>query len=327
MRTFLGFLIVLVILAAAGLAAAVQWGGPADPAAAATAGAKPVGVVELTDLPPVERYLARDGSQLAYRRYLPAAGPARASIALLHGFASRSQSLHAVARALAAAGFEVHVLDLRGHGESGFKGMVDYAGQVSDDVEDFARAVAPMARPRLLFGFDAGGGIALRIAGSARDTLFDAYLPAAPWLGPRASTQRSGNAAGVDTGRARLLAIDLLNRFGVRRYNGLPLMNFAAEPQAGAGRTAQYSYMLAASFRPQPDLKSEIRSIQRPVEIVVGANDEQMVPDRFEAEFDAAGHHVPVTIVPNVGHAGLIVEAPGIQAIVDSANRLAPHRL
>ncbi|CAN5506709.1 alpha/beta hydrolase [soil metagenome] len=324
MRKLLTFLIVVVVLAALGLAGAIRWGGPGLPTPLEPT-AKPVGMNDLTGLPKVERYVARDGTSMAYRHYVPPAGPARASITLLHGFSSRSQSLHAVARALAGAGFEVFALDVRGHGDSGVRGAVDYVGQLDDDLADYLQFVKPAA-PRLLAGFSAGGGLALRTAGSARGQAFDAYLLVAPYLGPSASTNRS-SSAGVAIGKPRRFALDLVNRFGIHRYNGMPLTSFAMDDLATVGLTPLYSYALASSFAPQADYKAQIRAIGKPLEIVVGANDENFIPDQFAAEFESAGHAVPVTIVANVGHRGIIVEAPGIQAIVDSAIRLVPNKL
>ena len=53
---------------------------------------RPLKEVDFSDLPPVTHYLARDGAQLAYRRY---AGDPDRQVVLVHGSAGSSISMHA----------------------------------------------------------------------------------------------------------------------------------------------------------------------------------------------------------------------------------------
>src|SRR5262245_3067285 len=62
--------------------------------------------VDRSTMPALERFAARDGTQLSYRRY-PARGPANDRIAILiHGSSGSSVAVHALADALAARGVE-----------------------------------------------------------------------------------------------------------------------------------------------------------------------------------------------------------------------------
>src|SRR5215831_14080453 len=90
--------------------------------------------LDLDGLPPISRYTARDGARLAYRAY-PGESPNVA--VMLHGSASQSSVLNAMARAINREGATVYALDVRGHGESGRRGDIDYIGQLEDDVADF----------------------------------------------------------------------------------------------------------------------------------------------------------------------------------------------
>ncbi len=120
--------------------------------------------VDRSTMPALERFSARDGTELAYRHY-PARGQATGKIAILvHGSSGSSAAVHALADALAARGVETYAPDIRGHGGSGTRGDIAYLGQLEDDMADFVavvRKTSPDA-PITLLGHSAGGGFALR---------------------------------------------------------------------------------------------------------------------------------------------------------------------
>src|SRR5215813_13471503 len=78
--------------------------------------------LDRTDLPEVSFFQARDGTALAYRRYDPQTGGSGHVALLVHGSAGHSAIMHAIGKALAAAGMPVLALDIRGHGRSGTRG-------------------------------------------------------------------------------------------------------------------------------------------------------------------------------------------------------------
>jgi hypothetical protein len=158
----------LVFLAViAGLA--ILFGGPGDPPPMASINS-PFKGIDYSDMPAVSHFAARDGTSLAFRAYPPAGGAATGSVVLVHGSSASSISMHLMAKGFASAGYSAYALDIRGHGESGTKGHIDYIGQLEDDLEDFVRSIKP-PRPSALVGFSAGGGFALRFAGSTRQKL------------------------------------------------------------------------------------------------------------------------------------------------------------
>ncbi|MEO7953518.1 MAG: alpha/beta fold hydrolase, partial [Polaromonas sp.] len=171
----------LVAAVACALALAVWLGGP-KPIAALASINEPFAHVDYSGIPDVQRYPARDGTALAYRHYAPgASGTGTRRIVLVHGSSASSRSMHPLARALTAAGFTVDALDMRGHGDSGPHGQAAYVGQLEDDLQDFMRAV-PFSGPSTLLGFSSGGGFVLRLAGGARQSLFDRYVLLSPFL-------------------------------------------------------------------------------------------------------------------------------------------------
>ena len=310
-----GVAVVSVLLALAVVLGAPQ---PLPPMESINA---PFRSVDFSDLAQLKRYTARDGERLAFRAYAPATSPAKGSAVLIHGSSASSNSLHPLAKGLAQAGYAVYALDMRGHGESGPKGQVAYIGQLEDDVEDFLESVQP-AGTRTLVGFSSGGGLALRFAASSRQQLFDQYVLLAPFIHQDAPTYRPEAGGWVATGVARIIALTLLNRFGITRFNTLPVLAFALTSEAQKFLTPTYSYALAANFRPHNDYRADIGAAEQPLRVLVGQDDEVFHADQFSAVFEEAGRPVPVTILPGVGHIDITSQPVAIQAIAETIGSL-----
>ncbi|MEQ8294726.1 MAG: alpha/beta hydrolase [Roseovarius sp.] len=113
-----------------------------------------------------DRLVHPDGTRIFYRSWRPAAG-ARAVVVICHGFNSHGGQYAGPAEALAAAGFHVYALDLRGRGRS--DGPRFRVGSIADYVADL-RAVIDLARSRdpglgvFLLGHSAGGVVATTYA-------------------------------------------------------------------------------------------------------------------------------------------------------------------
>ena len=104
--------------AAAVLALALYFGGPSAIAAKNSINT-PFKSLDYRSMPAIQRYGARDGAALAYRHYPSSVVEPSRRIVLIHGSSASSRSMHPLAEALAAAGFSVDALDIRGHGDSG----------------------------------------------------------------------------------------------------------------------------------------------------------------------------------------------------------------
>ena len=205
---------------------AIIFGGPRTPHPMGSI-VDPFSSVDFSDLPPPASFTARDGTKLAYRSYAPAASaPGEGCVVLIHGSSATSSSMHPMAKELSAAGFTTYALDVRGHGGSGDKGQIGYIGQLEDDLTDFMRAVSPPA-PVTLAGFSSGGGFALRFAGSSGQDLFQSYLFLAPFLSQDAPSLRPAGGGWASVGVPRIIALSILNGFGLRTFNSLPVLRFA----------------------------------------------------------------------------------------------------
>ena len=305
----------IAIIAAAAIA--LVKGGPRQPVPLESINA-PFKEVDFSDLPALRRFPARDGASLAWRAYLPHAGVPLACVVLIHGSSASSASLHPLARQFAAAGYAACVPDVRGHGESGRRGTIDYIGQLEDDLEDLLAALPGelAALPKTLIGFSAGGGFALRVAGSTRQHLFDRYVLLAPFLHHKARTTRNEVGGWVSVGMPRLAVLTVLNGLRIRAFNHLPTIAYALAPEVRDQLTPQYSFNLMQNFRPHADYRADIRGVRRPLHVLAGADDEVFHAREYAAAFEEAGAHVPVTLVPGTGHIGLTLDAPAIAAIV-----------
>src|SRR6201996_7674521 len=160
----------LVVVLLVALACVIAFGTAPPPAQAM----KPRHL-DLSGLPSLNRYLARDGIPLAYRLY-----PGRGDevVILLHGSGTESSVMNGPAKALNADGATVYAPDLRGHGASGRRGDIDYIGQLDDDIADLAMLVRKEHRHAklTLIGFSGGGALTIRIAGGKYGALFDRYI-------------------------------------------------------------------------------------------------------------------------------------------------------
>lgn len=321
MMRFLVVCLAVLTAVAVALVLALALGGPAAPGALPGVN-DPFKNVDHSGMPGLDWYPARDGAVLAYRAYPAEGGAPRGSVVLAHGSSASSASMHTLAKALAAAGFAVYALDVRGHGASGQRGLIDHIGQLDEDLEDFLDAVRP-ARPLTLAGFSSGGGFALRFAAGPRQQRFDHYLLLSPYLGHDAPTTRPGGGGWVKVGVPRLVAIVLLNRFGIRAANQLPVLRFALDPRVRASLTPWYSFNLMVNFGPPQDLKAGIRAMGPSVRLVAGQADDLFFADRFEAVFREAGRPIPVTLVPGTAHVTLTLAPAAVAAVVEQARILA----
>lgn len=310
--------VIILLLLLGVLAAAIALGGPGPIAPLASINA-PFAKADFSGIPPARTFAARDGTRLAWLHY-PAANTAQAStsaprrVVLVHGSSARAQSMHVLARALAAQGLDVAALDMRGHGDSGQRGHASYIGQLDDDIEDFMRAV-PHAGPSTLVGFSSGGGFALRFAGGSRQDLFDRYVLLAPFLHHSAPTNRPSDGGWVSVGLPRIVGLTFLNLAGVSTFNRLPVLRFGLNDMARPLLTASYDFTLMASFRPRNNYQADMRNAKRPLQVVAGRDDELFDATKYAAVFEAAGRPVPVTLLDGINHIGLTLDNNAVLAV------------
>jgi alpha-beta hydrolase superfamily lysophospholipase len=281
-----------------------------------TSVSKTAGAVDRSDMPDLERFHARDGTELAYRRY-PAGSPPSGQIAVVvHGSSGSSIAVHALAKALAARGVDTYAPDIRGHGASGTRGDIAYIGQLEDDLADFVgeiRKTAPVA-PLTLIGHSSGGGFALRVAGSPIQNLFVRTVLLAPYLGYDAPSSREDAGGWASPDIPRFLGLSLLHRLGIVCCESLPTIAFAVAANSSAILASTYSYRLMRNFGSSASYRDDLAAAGKPVSVFAGAADELMFPDKYR---DAVGARAPVRLIEGVNHMGMISDPAAISVIAE----------
>jgi non-heme chloroperoxidase len=288
----------------------------------------PFASIDTRDLPPLERYRARDGAELSFRRY---PGGNRQATVLIHGSAGSSIDMHPLARALQADGATVFVPDLRGHGANSPRGDIAYPGQLEDDLSDLLdrmQAPAPAAAWNLV-GFSSGGGFALRIAASdALGKRFSRCILIAPYLKYNAPSVRSGESLAHEDAKhtsatlsdwaapftGRIIGLSILDSLGLHVFDGLPVIAFAV-PAGESSVTHTYSWRLLRDFGAHSDYVADIRALRCPTRVYVGADDQLLYPDKLAGEFQLQRADIPVVVVPGAGHSDMITRPDAIGVI------------
>jgi pimeloyl-ACP methyl ester carboxylesterase len=274
--------------------------------------------VDRSTMPPLQRFSARDGTQLAYRHY-PARGPASGKVAILvHGSSGSSPAVHALADALAARGVETYAPDMRGHGGSGTRGDIAYVGQLENDLDDLVAVVRKTspAEPLTLLGHSSGGGFALRVASSPIANRFARTILLAPYLGYDAPTNRPDSGGWASADIPRFLGLSVLRRLGVDCCEALPTLAFAVPSNSESILAASYSYRLMRNFATR-GYSNDFAATGNPVMLISGANDELMLADKYADAVHAVAASVEVRLIDGVDHMGIVSDPHAVSAVAD----------
>jgi non-heme chloroperoxidase len=315
LSTFVFVLVGIVIFVLAVGAALLAFTAPKAPPMMESIAA-PFRTMNFMTLPPVSHYSARDGAKLAYRSYPES--KAKQAVVLIHGSSGSSRSMHALAQYLQRNNIDVYALDVRGHGESGRKGDIDYVGQLEDDLEDFRNQMFKGEKDLTLLGLSSGGGFVLRFASSNRQQLFNRYVALAPFIRYDAPTTRPNNGEWAKASIPRILAITILGAAGQKWLGHLPVIAFGINPQTAQYQTATYSYRLGSNFGLHYNYSDDLKAIKQPLKVLVGANDELFYPEKFMQVFAESQPHPEIRIVPGAGHITLTTEPSALSAITEA---------
>lgn len=263
------------------------------------------------DLPPLRRYPARDGEQLAWRFY---DSSAEQILVFIHGSSAHGCSYHRLASAIAASGAAKVVLpNLRGHFLSGSRrGDVDYVGQLEDDMADL---IADLRRqhfdgPVVLGGHSSGGGFVIRFAGGAYANLASRFLMLSPVI-PTSNTLKGRTAGGwAYVSLRRIMGLSILNAFGIRGFNALPVIEFNKPERFRDGsETLAWSYRLSISYQPRTRYATDVRKLGDKAAVLIGEHDEAVDAQRLRALFERESPASAFAILPNVNHFEIFTSA------------------
>ncbi|WP_167760188.1 alpha/beta hydrolase [Paraburkholderia pallida] len=263
------------------------------------------------DLPALRRYTARDGEQLAWRFYDSAA---EQILVFIHGSSAHGRSYHHLAAAIAAAGAAKVVLpNLRGHYLSGRRrGDIDYVGQLEDDIADLIAELRNQHfdGPVVLGGHSSGGGFVIRFAGGAYAKLASRFLMLSPVI-PTSSTLRGRSAGGwAQVSLARIIGLSILNGFGMRGFNALPVIEFNKPVRFRDGsETLAYSHRLSISYQPRTRYAADVRKLADKGAVLIGEHDEAVDAQRLRALFERDSPTTTFTVLPDTNHFEIFTRA------------------
>jgi len=276
--------------------------------------------VDMSNLPPLERFQARDGTWLGYRHYAPSGAATGRGAVFIHGSSGSSGTVnHALTQALAAHGVETWALDMRGHGGSGTRGDIGHVGQLEDDLVDFVALVRKSAPdlPLTLVGHSAGGGFSLRIAATPiMQDMFVRTVLLAPYLGYDAPTNKPHSGGWANADIPRFLGLAALRKLGIDCCEQLPVLAFAVPPNSERILTPTYSDRLMRNFATR-GYRIDLPNVTRPLTIFSGAEDEMMISDKYAETVQALKPTVDVKVIEGVNHMGIVTNPKAVSAIAE----------
>lgn len=281
--------------------------------------------VDLSSLPAVERFQARDGTWLGYRHYGAGGVPTGRVAVVIHGSSGSSGgTIHALSQALAADGVEAFAVDMRGHGTSGTRGDIGYVGQLEDDLADFVammRNTVPSA-PLTLIGHSSGGGFTLRVAGSPIQNLFERFVLLAPYLGYDAPSTRPDSGGWARADIPRIIGLLALRAIGINCCEALPVLSLAVPPNSQKTLVGTYTDRLTRNFAVRGDFRRDLAAATKPLTIISGADDELMFSDKYVEAVRGAKVAVDVRVLDGINHMGIVAAPKAISIIAgDVATR------
>ena len=276
--------------------------------------------VDLSSLPAIDRFQARDGTWLGFRHYGAGGTPTGRVAIVIHGSSGSSGgTIHALSQALAAHGVEAFAVDMRGHGTSGTRGDIGYVGQLEDDLADFVtvlRNTVPSA-PLTLVGHSSGGGFALRVAGSPIQNLFERFVMLAPYLGYDAPSTRPSSGGWANADIPRIIGLLALRGLGVNCCEALPVLALAVPPNSEKTLVSTYTDRLMRNFAARGDFRRDLAAATKPLTIISGADDELMFSDKYAEAVRGAKVAVDVKVIDGINHMGIVAAPEAISIVAE----------
>ena len=163
-------------------------------------------------------------------------------------------------------------------------------------------------------------GAALPYGALDRDHLVKHLLELARRVGVENVTMRAlATEAGTSASSVYYHVKDkaaLLDQLGLHWFEHLPVLMFALPASAAATHTTHYSYRLQLSYRPHEDYLGDVRNITRPLRVLVGANDELFIAERYAPLLEPQQALLKVKVLPGVGHIGMVTDPVALAAIL-----------
>lgn len=229
------------------------------------------------------KFEMRDGIQIHGQKYQY---NSNLTVILLHGTLASSYTYNKMSGLLREAlKAEIITIDLRGHGQSGGKpGDISTSNQYVEDLNDIISKIKndDPNKNMILAGHSMGGGIILKYVETFSQELIDGYLLFAPNLGnnsPTTSQNMELKSNFIKIHLSRGLGLRMLNEIGIHQYDSLKVV-FYNLPEHMPIKS--YSYRSMEASYPE-DYKECLRTITKPLFLLVGENDEAFIAKEYPA--------------------------------------------
>ena len=116
--------------------------------------------------------------------------------------------------------------------------------------------------------------------------------------------------------KGRYVGLTILDRCGVHKWEGLPVLAFAMPPAANRLLTPIYSFRLSENFTQNAHYLDDLRHVTRPMVWLAGADDEFFYAEKFAPLAHGVRPDISVGAVPNAGHMGVVVNPQAIEQVV-----------
>jgi len=257
---------------------------------------------------PATQLLGVDGGTLAYE-VIGTAGPSAPLVVLAHGMGDDRRAYRFLAPALAAAGYRVVAVDLRGAGESS-TGWPSYSR--TDIAGDLVALVEQLGGPAVLVGHSIAGG-AVTIAAAAAPHLVTAVVELAPFTRKQSFSVGDLRSTAYRRGATHLMGTLLGSTKAWTKY--LDVAYPTTKPADYEARLEEITAMLAqpgrmkalqAMFKSAPtDADARLSDVSCPVLVVQGDADPDWADPRAEGEAIVAALPAGLgrlEVVPGSGH-------------------------
>jgi len=257
---------------------------------------------------PATQHLGVDGGTLAYELTGPTS-PSAPLVVLAHGMGDDRRAYRFLAPALAASGYRVVAVDLRGAGESS-TGWPSYSR--TDIAGDLVALVEHLGGPAVLVGHSIAGG-AVTIAAATAPHLVTAVVELAPFTRKQSFSLGDLRSTPYRRGATHLAGTLLGSEKSWARY--LDVAYPATKPADHDARLAEIMAMLAepgrmkalqAMFKSAPtDADAQLPHVRCPVLVIQGGADPDWADPRAEGEGIVAALPAGLgrlELVPGSGH-------------------------
>jgi non-heme chloroperoxidase len=274
-------------------------------------------------LPELTSFEARDGSKQYYRHY---PSDSDRVMILLHGIAEDSKYLFQLARFISTNNLaQVFTPDLRGYGTNPERrGDLDYIGQLEDDIADFIQHIKQKNNVSsiIMAGHSAGGGTAIRFAGSSYNEQVDAFLLLAPLI-PNTPIEKKYSDSGHSTlSLSKIIFLSLLDVLRIRTFHYWKVLKLHRnEKNLHGSETLDLSFRLLISRLPRMRYQKDLKAIVQPSLVLIGGTDELFVAKEYEPLFSKY-NHAKVTVLPNHNHDGILFSDISFQEIKNWLDQL-----